>query len=360
MRSANGMRRWVAHVLLGLLTVCAGIAATPAAAGPRPVPGADVLRVGTWNVNSTGTCSGCPDDPHSWSARRGPLMQSIWAAAPDVLAVQEAALSRTQGVRHVDDVRDLLAPLGYLIASDYYVNHPASGASLGAHIFLRTSRIALAGPPTGGPAAGYELMSRIAGPEFGAARDRSIAWAFLVGRTRTTPTLLLSVHLPTQKTAVAEQGRVAVARALRPWAARLASDSGFPQANIVVAGDFNSFDRRQPQGAQAVLLASGLQDGFTAPERVNGQYGTTNYTPATVGYRGYPPSPPHYSGIPTRIDYIMSTVAPLRYEVFLVLDSEGRFDARYRASDHNLVLVDLPLRRVPATSSNQRMARPRS
>ena len=72
--------------------------------------------------------------------------------------------------------------------------------------------------------------------------------------------------------------------------------------------------------------------------------GTVNYTPKHRKYKGFPPRPLRYQGNPTRIDYVFSTVAPLRHEVVVRLTSRGRFDDRYRASDHNMVMVDLPVR----------------
>jgi endonuclease/exonuclease/phosphatase family metal-dependent hydrolase len=349
----------VLAVLAGAVLMLGAVPQVNAGPTERPAPEVGALRVATWNVNGNGTCHHCANDHFSWNVRRGALVQSVWAASPDVLAVQEASISRTHGVRHIDDLRAILAPIGYSVASDYYLTAPHRGASLGAHIFVKTSRVVLTAPPTGRPASGYALMSQIAGSGFRGAKDRSVAWAFLMGPTPTTPTLLLSVHLPTPKSRAAEAARVAVARRLREWATQLAASAGFPGANLVVAGDFNSFDRRQPSGAQAVLNQEGLVDGFAAPVHVNGQYGTTNYTPSMNRYRGYPPSPPHYTGTPTRIDYIMSTVKPLRYEVFLVLDGSGHFDSRYRASDHNMVMVDLPIARVSSVSASGRV-RPRT
>ncbi len=58
--------------------------------------------------------------------------------------------------------------------------------------------------------------------------------------------------------------------------------------------------------------------------------------------------PPRWSGgvtgVSTRIDYIFSTATPLRHEVVLKLRRNGKFRNAYRASDHNMVMVDLLLR----------------
>ena len=114
--------------------------------------------------------------------------------------------------------------------------------------------------------------------------------------------------------------------------------------NLVIGGDFNSYQRRQPHGAQQVLADAGLIDGYSAPVKVNGNYSTVNYTPKTRKFKGFPPRPYFYARNTTRIDYIFSSVAPRRHEVVLHLTGNGLFDNAYRASDHNMVMVDLPLR----------------
>ena len=58
--------------------------------------------------------------------------------------------------------------------------------------------------------------------------------------------------------------------------------------NIVIGGDFNSYQRRQPNGAQQVLANPGLIDGYAAPEKVNGNYSTVNYTPEDAQVQGLP------------------------------------------------------------------------
>ena len=84
-----------------------------------------------------------------------------------------------------------------------------------AHIFFNPSRMALAPPLTGAPAAGMAGMSTIAGVDFGGTQDPNVSYAFWrLGGSRAT--LFISAHLPTEKTAEGERLRVAVASALRP------------------------------------------------------------------------------------------------------------------------------------------------
>lgn len=306
---------------------------------PRSAPTDDVIRVATYNVMKTTRLSA----KWSWSKRRAALVNTVQDTSPDVLAIQEANLQRWGGSTHLEDVRGLLGSLGYQITSTDYSNC-TPGCTRGAHIFFKPSRVSLAALPSGAPAAGMAGMSTIAGIDFGGTQDRNASYAFLTPAGSARTTLFISVHLPTEKNGEGERLRVAVASALRPWADSLISGSGLSGVNIVIGGDFNSFQRRQPNGAQQVLANSGLIDGYAAPVKVNGNYSTVNYTPKTRKYKGFPPRPYFYGRDTTRIDYIFSTVAPHRHEVVLHLTGDGKFDNRYRVSDHNMVMVDLPLR----------------
>jgi endonuclease/exonuclease/phosphatase family metal-dependent hydrolase len=321
------------------MSLLAGTVPIAQASVPRAAPADDVIRVATYNVMKTTRMKA----KWSWSKRRAALVNTVRDSAPDVLLIQEANTQRWGGSTHIEDVRGLLGGLGYQIASADY-SQCALGCTRGAHIFYSPSRMALAAVPPGVAPAGMAGMSTIAQVPFGGTQDRNVSYAFLtpVGSNRVT--LYLSAHLPTEKTAEGERLRVAVASALRPWADSLIVASGLPGVNIVVGGDFNSYQRRQPYGAQQVLTNSGLTDGFAAPDKVNANYSTVNYTPKTRKYKGFPPRPYFYGRDTTRIDYIFSTVAPHRHEVVLHLTGAGKFDNNYRASDHNMVLVDLPLR----------------
>ncbi len=321
------------------LSLLAGTVPIAQASVPRSAPADDVIRVATYNVMKTTRLKA----KWSWSKRRGALVNTVRDTSPDVLAVQEANTQRWGGSTHIEDVRGLLGGLGYQIASTDY-SQCTLGCTRGAHIFFKPSRMSLATLPSGAPAAGMAGMSTIGNVDFGGTQDRNASYAFLtpLGSSRTT--LFISAHLPTEKNAEGERLRVAVAAGLRPWADALIAGSGLGGVNIVIGGDFNSFQRRQPNGAQQVLASAGLIDGFAAPVKVNGNYSTVNYTPKTRKYKGFPPRPYYYGRDTTRIDYIFSTAPPIRHEVVLHLTAQGKFDNNYRASDHNMVLVDLPLR----------------
>jgi endonuclease/exonuclease/phosphatase family metal-dependent hydrolase len=321
------------------LSLLAGGVTAAHAGAPRSAPAEDAIRVATYNVMKTTRLA----KKWSWSKRRQALVNTVRDAAPDVLLVQEANLQRWRGGTQLDDVRGLLGGLGYQITSTDYTQCTA-WCTRGAHIFYNPERMALVAPPTGAPAAGMAGMSTIAGVDFGGTQDRNVSYAFLAPRGSGQVTLFISTHLPTAKTAQGERLRVAVASALRPWADSLIAGSGLTGVQIAIGGDFNSYQRRQPRGAQAVLSNAGLIDAFVAPVKVNANYSTVNYTPKTRKFKGFPPRPYFYKRNTTRIDYIFSTVPAQRHEVVLHLTSDGRFNNNYRASDHNMVLVDLPLR----------------
>jgi endonuclease/exonuclease/phosphatase family metal-dependent hydrolase len=331
--------RTAAVAAAAAMSLFAGTVSVAQASTPRSAPADDAIRVATYNVMKTTRLA----NKWSWSKRRGAVVNTVRDVSPDVLAIQEANLQRWGGATHLEDVRGLLGSVGYQIASTDY-SQCTLGCTRGAHIFFKPSRMSLATLPTGAPAAGMAGMSTIGNVDFGRTQDRNASYAFLtpLGSPRTT--LFISAHLPTEKDAEGERLRVAVASGLRPWADSLIAGSGLDGVNIVIGGDFNSFQRRQPNGAQQVLASSGLIDGFAAPVKVNGNYSTVNYTPKTRKYKGFPPRPYYYGRDTTRIDYIFSTAPPIRHEVVLHLTAKGKFDNNYRASDHNMVLVDLPLR----------------
>jgi endonuclease/exonuclease/phosphatase family metal-dependent hydrolase len=300
-----------------------------------PIPSS--VRVATYNICK----STCGKGRYSWGKRRVALVRTVEDESPDVLALQEANTGRYKGSRQIDDVRRRMARIGYTIASTDY--SCTRGCTRGAHIFYKSSTMHLAATKSVAP-AGMRGMSSIAGARFGKVQDRAVSWAFLTPNGGPRATLYISVHLPTQQTGTGERLRRNVARHLTPWAKGLVRRSGLSGVQIVIAGDFNSFGRRQPNGAQKIVAQAGLIDSASAPVRINDSYGTVNYTPKTRKYGGFPPRPYKYGGTsPARIDYIFASVAAQRHEIVLKRTSSGRFNDAYRASDHNMVVVTLPL-----------------
>jgi endonuclease/exonuclease/phosphatase family metal-dependent hydrolase len=172
-------------------------------------------------------------------------------------------------------------------------------------------------------------------------QDRNLSWAFMRHRSSGMVFLAVSFHLPNEKNGVAEQIRRAVTTRLPAWIADLTSAVGYDGLPVVIGADLNSYQDRQPGGAHVLLPRAGYADGFDAAERVNERYATVNKNGVTnARYGGWPPKPYKYNRPGTRIDYVFGKgVSPVRYEVFLRLRGDGSFDERFRASDHNPVVV---------------------
>ncbi len=337
------MRRTIGTFAVASATavaLMAGPVVTSAQADDRPAPAGQSVRVATYNILKATGAGG----KRAWTKRRAALTRVVNATTPDVLLIQEASTKKWRGVRHIDDVNRVLWNAGYRITSTDYDSCTA-GCTRGAHIFYNPARMRMPALPTGAPASGMAGISTVGLMAFGGVQDRNASWAFLTPADSPRTSLYISVHLPSDKTAFAEELRLAVARQLRPWADGLIQASGLSGVEIVVGGDLNSYELRQPFGAQHALSSAGLIDGYTAPVKVNPNFGTINYTPSTQKYKGFPPKPYFYRYIiPTRIDYVFSTVPAERHEVVLFLKRNGKFMNKYRVSDHNMVMVDLPLR----------------
>ncbi len=336
------MQRTLRTIAVASVTSIALLAGSANAAMPevdyRPPPAGDEVRVATLNVLKVLYVDG----KRSWAKRRIRMKHLVAETKPDVLMVQEANTKKWRDTRHIYDVRNRMASLGYEITSTRY-NDCTSYCTRGAHIFYNPERMTLVEPPNG-PAAGMLGISQIGKVKFGSVQDRNAAWAFLKPVGSSQVAFYMSVHLPTAKTTHSESLRVAVADKLRPWAEAKIAAAGMEDVEIVIGGDLNSHFKRQPLGAQYELAKDGLIDAWTAPKKKNKHYGTINKTPKTAQYLGFPPRPHYYKDEPTRIDYVFSTVPASRHEVVVHLRDSGRFRKYFKASDHNMVLVDLPLK----------------
>ena len=76
-------------------------------------------------------------------------------------------------------------------------------------------------------------------------------------------------------------------RAWRPGSTPQNVELGLGAIPIVAMGDLNSFQKRQPQGAQTVFYDFGFVDAFQAPLRINARFPTVNH-PSTRQWRGSP------------------------------------------------------------------------
>lgn len=373
------------------LTLAVGLTVPPAAQahktdadGPRTV-----VPVATYNVCKVN----CQGGKFSWNRRREAVVRNIVAADPAVIAVQEAPTLPWRRTTQWADLTALLARQGYQQTSDQ--DGCTQGCTRGAHLYFDKDRIRVfpVTEPSGLPAppeqcrkylddpnlpkrkrgayfadwhqygcerhvgykeyfnvsTGMESQRQLSGLQWGSIQDRNVTWAYLQHIASGTVFLALSVHMPNEKTAHAEQLRRQTAAGLATWADQHSARVGLAGVPVILMGDLNSFQSRQPNGAQQVFYDRGYTDAFSAAKRVNSRFPTVNVTPLTRRWDGFPPKPFKYSRAASRIDYILAKngVTPLRHEVFLKLLPDGSFDNRYRGSDHNLVRAVLSLPSAP-------------
>jgi endonuclease/exonuclease/phosphatase family metal-dependent hydrolase len=354
--------------------------AKTAADGPRAE-----ITVATYNVCKVN----CQGGRFSWQNRRTAIVRTVVAADPAVLAVQEAPTLPWRGTTQWADLTGLLSRAGYQQTSEQ--DGCSQGCTRGAHLYFDPDRIRLftVTKPSGQPAppeqcqpylgdpdlprrkrgayfsdwyeygceqhlgysatvdtsTGMESQMQLSGQSWGSVQDRNVSWAYLQEIATGAVFMALSVHLPNEKTSRAEFLRQQTAAGIAAWVQRQNAEVGLAGIPVVLMGDLNSFQKRQPRGAQAVFTEAGFVDAFDAPQRINARYPTVNFTPLTRRWNGFPPKPFKYAKVASRIDYIFGGrgVVPLAHEVFLTLRPDGRFDDRYRGSDHNLVRARLSL-----------------
>lgn len=188
---------------------------------------------------------------------------------------------------------------------------------------------------------GMASQAEMSGMSWGGIQDRNNSWAFMRLRATGQAVLALSVHLPNEKTALGEQIRRAVITNLPAWAASLSSALGLPDVPVVVGGDLNSDQDRQPGGAHALLARAGYVDGFTVRDCVNDRYATINKNGViNARFGGWPSRP--YKHKPAGDAYrvrLREGSFPVRFELLLRLRGDGSFDERFRSGDHNPVVV---------------------
>jgi endonuclease/exonuclease/phosphatase family metal-dependent hydrolase len=338
-----------------------------AAGGPDSVSVVQAATVGgpslifaSWNVCKVS----CPPPAPPWDVRRDRVARVIAETGADVIGLQEATNNPTAFAKtQAEDIANLVAPLGYatpsvpLEANQCRRPRNSDGQLAGpspcdntAMLLFRPSTTRLVNPPSGGN-AGIVMTGSIAGGMDPASASRSVAWAYLEGLNGTGPFLAISLHTDNAKTAEGEASRIALANALGPWAESWNAAHGLPGVPVVLLADLNSYDKRQPQGAQAVLRGAGWTDAYTAPAKRNVQFSTINYNPLLpLSEQGFPTKPYEFRTSKknpvlnaTRIDYVMATggLEPLDYEVVIRLTSTGAFAPDYQASDHQMVRATL-------------------
>jgi endonuclease/exonuclease/phosphatase family metal-dependent hydrolase len=320
------------------------------------------LVVASFNVCKVACAAPAP----SWDVRRDRVARVIAETGADVIGIQEATNNATTTARtQAEDIANLAAPAGYrtpsypIDANECRRPRDAAGQLAGpspcdntAMLLFKDATLDQVALPDGRPSAGIIRTSTITPATDPMSAMRSVAWAYLQGANGVGPFLAISVHTDSAKTPEAEASRVAIAGALDAWAQDWNAAHGMAGAPVVLMADLNSYAKRQPNGAQQVLVNAGWTDAATAPTQRNVQFSTINYNPLLgLTEQGFPAKPYEFRTSrknpvlnATRIDYVMAKgagIVPLDYEVVIRLNADGTFSSDYQASDHQMVRATL-------------------
>lgn len=308
----------------------------------------------------------CAAPAPPWDVRRDRVARVIAEAGADVVGLQEATNNATTTAKtQAEDIANITAPAGYrtptypIEANECRRPRDSRGQLAGpspcdntAMLLFRDATVDQVALPGDKPSAGVILTSTITPAVDPLSAMRSVAWAYLQGTNGTGPFLAISLHTDSAKTPEAEASRVAIAAALDPWAQAWNAAHGMGGAPVILMADLNSYAKRQPNGAQKVLVDSGWSDAATAPVKRNVQFSTINYNPLLgLNEQGFPTRPYQFRTSrknpvlnATRIDYVMAKgagVVPVDYEVVIRLNPDGTFAKEYQASDHQMVRATL-------------------
>ena len=315
--------------LVAAFAVVASALLAPWSPGPARAADAPTLTFATWNICKLD----CPAPAPGWEVRRDRVARVIGASRADVLSLNEATNNQSGYGTQWEDVQRLAARAGY-VAPRIDDDRCQRQCDHTARLLFRTSTVGQLDLGRRATTAGSWPIREIA-PTVSAYPMRQVSWAYLVGANGAGVFLAISAHLTNDKSAAGERDRVAFGRALSSWAARMNAERGLTGAPVILMGDLNSFDERQPRGVQRILRAAGWTDAHTAPTRRNIDVHTLNYLDG-----GWPAKPVKSTGRPAnRIDYILlrGPARPRSYEVVAYLDRRGRFRPEFQASDHNMV-----------------------
>lgn len=292
---------------------------------PETDGGNTTLRMATYNVTSIAATANIPS--RTWAKRREAVRNTILAANPDVLAVQEATTAFATKLRHYEDIDAMLD--GYKLAYPSSAVGTAGGKDVtkGDHLYYRPDTVSVID-------YGIESAKRVAGGSWGSVKDRYFSWALMEQRRTGQRFYVASVHLQTGSSASVQGLRTRVALAIDSYLSSR-NKSSYP---VILAGDLNSNISTYPKGVTTELIKRGYVDTAAAPVRSGYLYSTSNSK--------FPTKPKSYSYVGTRIDYIlMKGGAGSRAAANqLKLLKSGKFDPAYYGSDHNLQWADLELR----------------
>ena len=326
-------------LVIGLAMAASAIPGSASVTAPVQAPvkaGSDrapLLNVATLNF--------CNHTCRDYQGRLVALRNTIRATRPDVLALQEV----NSRVGYLNVVEKALGTLGYRNANPYVAEQCT--ATCESHVFVRTDVVEVLG---GGSAstsewAGILYMSDIAR----VARGYPASYAFLRHRSSGAEFLAVSLHFEKQNgtdgNGPDDRARNAAAAGLARWTRQRAAALGRPGLPTVLMGDFNTYLRKHPRGAERVLMQRGFRNTDRARVRIGAHYPTVNKYPLDARWNGFPPRPRFFLEGGPQIDKIMTRGIgrALRHEIYIRKSPGGRFDERFRSSDHNLVRATIPI-----------------
>ncbi|MGP7959236.1 endonuclease/exonuclease/phosphatase family protein [Sanguibacter sp. A247] len=320
-----------------------GFAGSPVVRGSAK----DLTRVATYNVQLPAITENLRG--RRWEDRREAVVRTIVKNRPDVVGLQEADIPYVApGVRQYKDVEQLVAPHGYAWATTSAeidaIHRTVKNRSLGAHLIYRTATTELLDSglvSLKAAAARYDAKARWVDDAGAPDGDRYATWALFRDIDSGRVFYAASAHLKSGETAAVYVQRTSAAGGLDLFLRNLARSQGRPSAPLIILADLNSDNGRHPHGPQERLVAAGYVSGAAAAHRTN--IGIPSATSAASGYPARPTVSPH-AGM--RIDHILvrNGGGIARYVNQVVLTADGRFDERFRGSDHNLQLADVSLK----------------
>lgn len=339
-------------VSLGLLTA-------PAQAQEAPQ---ETVTVASFNICKVN----CADPAPPWEVRRDRVSRVIGESGASIIGLQESTNNKVANAKtQALDVEQLVAAHGYAVPAvesrenqcqrprdEYGQLSGPNPCDNTTQLLYKATDFSQTPSVNGSAMAGtYQLGNLVAGQDPSSAK-RSVQWAYLRSNTTGKDLLAISLHTDNDKSDVSERSREIIGEGLDEWIAQKNQETGMAGVPAVLMADLNSFDKRQPNGAQQRLRNNGWADSFSAPTKKNVQYSTINYS-KYLDVQGFPAKPYKFKktknnplGAATRIDYVFllgENVGPIEYEVVIYLDKNGNFVPEYQASDHQMVKAKVVL-----------------
>ncbi|RHA38191.1 endonuclease/exonuclease/phosphatase family protein [Cellulomonas rhizosphaerae] len=299
----------------------------------------DAITFATWNIASSTATADVKG--RSWDQRKAAVKNGLLKADASVVAVQEAASSLSAGQQFQELTRMLSGTYRSAVGVDKLrvstdqINAAkrlgANGVSRSDHILYKPADVTVL-------SAGVHSTFAVSG---GVTWDRSkfdrdFTWALMRSKATAAKFYVVSTHLEQGTSATLQTMRKAAMSGVRTFIEGKAKAAGLSGAPIVLMGDLNS-DSRWTSGPQVALVKAGYASA-TAAQRTVKRSDTTSNSHYASKDGGFPAKPYNYKYTGTRIDYIFvkNGGGVSTFVNQMILTSSGRFDERYRGSDHNL------------------------